>query len=77
MKRILFLTCLMTAGAAGQSFAASSFQQTCSQISFAYSGNSPTLNAVCLTANGTAHPTTLTLQGISNQSRGSATRMAL
>lgn len=73
-KSTLFLCCVMAAGvAASPSFASSSFQNTCSQINFAYSGNSPTLTAVCLTADGTAKPASLTLQGISNQN-GSLTQ---
>ena len=45
----------------------SSFQQTCSNISFAYSGNAPAIQAVCLTAAGAPHSTSLVIQGISNQ----------
>jgi hypothetical protein len=67
LKRTLLVAGFLAVGAAGPSFAASNFQNTCSQINFAYSGNSPTLSAVCLRANGTANPTSLTLQGISNQ----------
>lgn len=53
--------------AAGSAFAASSFQNTCSNITFAYSGNSASVQAVCLRANGTPNSTSLILQGISNQ----------
>jgi archaellum component FlaG (FlaF/FlaG flagellin family) len=66
MRRLFFI-CLLTVAAASPAFATSSFQNTCSQIQFAYSGNNATLSAVCLRANGTANPTSLTLQGISNQ----------
>ncbi len=48
-------------------FAGSSFQLTCSNIAFAYSGNDPALEAVCLRANGTPNKTELILKGISNQ----------
>ena len=58
---------MFAAVAATPAFAASTFQNTCSQIHFAYSGNNATLSAVCLRANGTANQTSLTLQGISNQ----------
>jgi hypothetical protein len=47
--------------------AANTFQNTCSEIHFAYSGNNATLQAVCLKADGTANLTSLVLQGISNQ----------
>ena len=53
--------------AASPASAASTFQETCSNISFAYSGNSATLQAMCLMANGSPHATSLTLMGISNQ----------
>lgn len=66
-KRILLSACLLAAVGASPAFAASTFQNTCSEIHFAYSGNQATLAAVCLRANGTANPTSLTLQGISNQ----------
>lgn len=66
LKRILFSACFFTV-VASPAFATSTFQNTCSEIHFAYSGNSPILSAVCLKANGTANPSTLTLQGISNQ----------
>jgi hypothetical protein len=62
----LFFAGLLTV-AAGPAFAANTFQNTCSQIQFAYSGNNATIQAVCLRANGTANPTSLTLRGISNQ----------
>lgn len=53
--------------AAQPATAASTFPYTCSNIGFAYSGNSATLQAVCLQANGAPHATSLTLMGISNQ----------
>lgn len=48
-------------------FAANTYQNTCSNIGFAYSGNDAALTAVCLRADGTPNPTKLILQGISNQ----------
>ena len=57
----------LATGTAGPCFAASSFQNTCSEINYAYAGNAPTLTAVCLKRDGTANPTTLTLKGISNE----------
>lgn len=52
----------------GAALAASGFQNTCSNIAFAYdANNNATLTAVCLRANGTANQTALVLQGISNQ----------
>ncbi len=48
--------------------AASSFQNSCSNIEFAYgNGSDATLKAVCLQSDGRAVPASLTLQGISNQ----------
>ena len=73
LKRILFSACVLTAAGASPAFAASTFQNTCSEIHFAYSGNSATLKAVCLKANGSANASMLTLQGISNQN-GSLTQ---
>jgi len=45
----------------------STFQQTCSNIDFAYSGDKPAIEATCLRANGTPNKTSLILTGISNQ----------
>lgn len=66
-KQTLVLTCLLGAIGASPAFATSNFPDTCSQIQFAYSGNAPTISAVCLKANGTANPTALTLKGIGNE----------
>lgn len=65
MRRLFFVFLLTVA--ATPAFAANTFQNTCSEIQFAYLGNQATLKAVCLTVNGTANATSLTLQGISNQ----------
>jgi hypothetical protein len=53
--------------AATPAFAANTFQNTCSEIHFAYQGNNPTVQAVCLKVDGSPSPTSLVLQGISNQ----------
>lgn len=67
MKKSIGLAIGMMAAAVAPSFAASSFMNTCSNIGFIYSGNNAALQAVCLRANGTPNPSTLILQGISNQ----------
>jgi len=67
ITRYLLSACVLAGIMAAPAFAANTFQITCSEIHFAYSGNSATLQAVCLRANGTPNATTLTLQGISNQ----------
>jgi hypothetical protein len=67
ITRYLLSACVLAGIAAAPAFAASTFQITCSEIHFAYSGNNATLQAVCLRANGTPNQTSLTLQGISNQ----------
>lgn len=53
--------------AAAPALASNTFQYTCSEIRFAYQGNAPSLQAVCLRADGTPNATSLILQGISNQ----------
>jgi CVNH domain len=53
--------------AATPALADNTFQNTCSNITFAYSGNNASLQAVCLRANGTPNHSVLILQGISNQ----------
>ena len=69
MKKQFLAACVLLAGmvAASSASAQSTFPYSCSNIGFAYSGNYPTLQAVCLQANGAPHATSLTLQGISNQ----------
>ena len=55
-------------GAASPAAAASGFQNTCSNISFAYNAASAAVvNAMCLRADGSANGTSLVLNGISNQ----------
>jgi hypothetical protein len=53
--------------AANGASAQSSFQYTCSNIGFAYSGNNAALQAVCLRADGTPNQTSVLIQGVSNQ----------
>ena len=67
MKKALYLASAMFAVAATPALATTTFQQSCSNIGFVYSGNNAALQAVCLRANGTPNATTLILQGISNQ----------
>ena len=65
--RYLLPACLLAGVAATPALAANTFQNTCSEIRFAYSGNNATLQAVCLKADGTPNVTPLSWQGISNQ----------
>ncbi len=44
----------------------SSFQLTCSQIEFAFIGQTPSVTAVCLKKDGSLNASKLTLSGISN-----------
>lgn len=75
MRRNLLYVCLLAATATPASaettfqnaFAGSSFQYTCSEIRFAYSGADPTIMAVCLKADGSPNATSLKLQGIDNK----------
>jgi hypothetical protein len=67
ITRYLLSACVLAGIAAAPAFAANTFQETCSEIHFAYSGNNATLQAVCLRTNDTPNATSLTLQGISNQ----------
>lgn len=66
-KTPFYAACTLLAVASGPAFATTTFQNTCSNINFVYSGNNAAISAVCLRANGTPNPTTLVLQGISNQ----------
>jgi len=65
LKRTLFVA-LLLAVIASAAFASSTFQNTCSNISFAYANGQPALQATCLTASGSPNPSSLVLQGISN-----------
>jgi hypothetical protein len=66
-NRYLLSACLLAGLAGTPGLAANTFQNTCSEIHFAYAGRNATLQAVCLRADGTPNQTSLTLQGISNQ----------
>ena len=57
----------MLFAAATPSLAANTYQNTCANVAFVYSGNNASLQAVCLRADGTPNPSSLMLQGISNQ----------
>lgn len=66
-KKSMLIAAILTVFTVALAFAQSSFQNTCSNISFAYQGNDAALKAVCLRANGTPNATSLIFQGISNQ----------
>jgi len=66
-NRSLIAAAMLAGLVATPALAANTFQNTCSQIQFAYSGSNASLQAMCLQANGTPKATTLILQGISNQ----------
>ena len=52
---------------AGAAFAnPSTFQQTCSNIEFAYLGNDAGITATCLRTNGTPNATSATINGVGN-----------
>jgi hypothetical protein len=65
--RLLASACVLAGLAASPAFAANTFQNTCSEIRFAYKGSEATLQAVCLKQDGSPNATSLVLQGISNQ----------
>ncbi|MBS0535513.1 MAG: CVNH domain-containing protein [Proteobacteria bacterium] len=67
MRKTAYLTAALLALAAAPALADNSYQNTCSNIAFAYSGNDAALTAVCLRTDGTPNATKLILQGISNQ----------
>ena len=67
MKKAVYLTVGMLVAGVTPALAANTYQNTCSNIAFAYSGNNASLQAVCLRADGTPNPSSLMLQGISNQ----------
>lgn len=66
-------TCILIALFTGLSTAAfaesqpSTFQQTCSNYSFAYIGSDAGITATCLKSDGTPNETSVTIDGISNQ----------
>ena len=66
-NRLLASACLLAGLAATPALADNSYQNTCSEIRFAYQGSNATLQAVCLKQDGTPNATSLVLQGISNQ----------
>lgn len=66
LKKIASAVALL-AVVAGPALAASTFQNTCSNIEFAYQGKDASLQAVCLRADGTPNATSLVLKGITNQ----------
>jgi hypothetical protein len=66
-NRLIVSACLLAGLAATPALAENSYQNTCSEIRFAYQGSNATLQAVCLKQDGTPNATSLVLQGISNQ----------
>jgi hypothetical protein len=62
------LCCAVLVAAISPALADSTFPNTCSEIAFAYDASSnATVKAVCLRTDGSANPTSLQLQGISNE----------
>jgi hypothetical protein len=66
MLRSLLCGGVLLAAAMSPALAQNSFQNTCSEFRFAYSGSNPTFQAVCLKTDGTPNATSLTLEGIQN-----------
>ena len=66
-NRYMLSACVLAVLLGTPAFADNTYQNTCSEIRFAYSGKNATLQAVCLRADGTPNATSLVLQGISNQ----------
>jgi hypothetical protein len=65
-RRIMALV-LGLAAALTTAGAQSPFQNSCSQITFAFVEDQPAVQAVCLRPDGTVHATTLLLTGVRNQ----------
>jgi CVNH domain-containing protein len=60
--------CAVFVATISPALADSTFPNSCSEIQFAYdAASNATLKAVCLRTDGSANPTSLTLQGISNE----------
>lgn len=67
MKTTFVATAIVLASAVYALAGPSSFQNTCSDISFFYDGKAAALGATCLTANGSPNQTSLQIPGIGNQ----------
>ena len=67
MRKTAYLAAALLTLAAAPALADNSYQNTCSNIAFAYSGNDAAITAVCLKSDGSPNATKLILQGISNQ----------
>jgi hypothetical protein len=68
LKKTLVITLVLVAATTvAASAQTSSFQFTCSNIDFAYSGNDAAVTAVCLRRDGTPNKTQVLIKGISNQ----------
>lgn len=61
-----YLTALLLMASVIPAYALTTFQNSCSNIQFAYAKNQPTIQAVCLKADGATNSTSLVLKGISN-----------
>lgn len=66
MSHKLVVCAALMALAAVPALAASTFQNTCSNIEFAYQGSDAALTATCLRANGTPNASSLLIKGIGN-----------
>lgn len=67
-RKILVLSLLLAAASVGTVLAqGSTFQYSCSNIDFAYSGNDAAVTAVCLRRDGSPNKTQVLIKGISNQ----------
>ena len=66
--KYFLISAMLFAAATGSAWAAeskeSTFQQTCSNIGFVYSGNLPAVQAVCLRNDGTPNNTLLVITGV-------------
>ena len=68
MYKKLIIVLFLAYGFASAASAANTFQNSCSNVEFAYAnGTQATLKAVCLQADGRAVPASLELKGISNE----------
>lgn len=68
MYKKLLITLFLVYCFADIASAANTFQNSCSNVEFAYvNGKDAAMKAVCLQSDGRAVPSTLILQGISNQ----------
>jgi hypothetical protein len=67
MRRNIVIALCLAVLVAPSAFAASNFQNTCSNIQFVYSGSDAAVQATCLKADGSPNSSKLVIQGIGNQ----------